>query len=58
MVDKLNIIEDIEVEYKKLYNECKKKYSTTRDVTNFLLNYYLGNRVEFESASKPQNIAN
>ena len=25
-VDKLSIVEDIEVEYKKLYNECKKKH--------------------------------
>jgi hypothetical protein len=31
-MDKLHIIDDIEVEYRKLYNECKKKYSTTREV--------------------------
>lgn len=32
MVDKLNIVEDIESEYKKLYNECKKKYTSIRDL--------------------------
>ena len=32
MVDKLNIIEDIESEYKKLYNECKKKYVLIKDL--------------------------
>jgi len=35
-MDKLHIIDDIEIEYRKLYNECKKKYSTTREVKLFL----------------------
>lgn len=31
-MDKLNIVDDLEVEYRKLHNECKKKYSSTREV--------------------------
>jgi hypothetical protein len=33
-MDKLNIIEDLEAEYKRLHGECKKKYSNTREVKN------------------------
>ena len=29
-VDKLSIVEDIEVEYKKFYNECKKKHTEVK----------------------------
>jgi hypothetical protein len=28
----MNIIDDIETEYKKLLQECKKKFHTTREV--------------------------
>ena len=38
MVDKLNMLEDIELEYKKLYNECKKKYTSVRDFIESSLN--------------------
>lgn len=30
--EKINIIDDLEIEFRKMYNECKKKYSTTREV--------------------------
>jgi hypothetical protein len=41
-MDKLHIIDDIEIEYRKLYNECKKKYSTTREVRiNFNIKYFI-----------------
>jgi hypothetical protein len=36
MNEKINIIDDLEIEFRKMYNECKKKYSTTREVTLFL----------------------
>lgn len=42
-MDKLNIIDDIETEYRKLGNECKKKYSTTREVIIYLNILLLGN---------------
>lgn len=52
-MDKLHIIDDIEIEYRKLYNECKKKYSSTREVKcykHLLITKYLnlGNRSQFE----------
>jgi hypothetical protein len=31
-MEKENILEDIELEYKKLLAECKKRFSTTRQV--------------------------
>jgi hypothetical protein len=36
MNEKINIIDDLEIEFKKMYNECKKKYSTTREVNKSL----------------------
>jgi hypothetical protein len=39
-MDKMNMIDDIESEYKKLLIECKKKFHTTREVISKLTTGY------------------
>jgi len=36
-MEKQNILEELELEFKKFLADCKKKFGTTREVNKFLL---------------------
>jgi hypothetical protein len=53
-MDKMNMIDDIESEYKKLLIECKKKFHTTREVKK--THNTIGNRSKPQASRQSKNI--
>ena len=57
MADKLSIIEDIQTEFMKLYNECKKKYTSIKEAIDETLSKLNEIKTNLQNANKSNQLS-